>query len=121
MALNCGFSISEISSLNWTEIEGEYIKGLRPKTKVYGEFWLWDITRQALGEPKQKGLVLTTEAGLSLIAPTEGNNTSKKIPNAWNRLLRRIRKHEAHEKFRMLGFHQSTKDGGRPDPKAVRW
>lgn len=112
LALNCGFSISEIGSLNWTEIEGEYIKGLRPKTKVYGEFWLWDITRQALGEPKQKSLVLTTEAGLSLIAPTEGNNTSKKIPNAWNRLLRRIRKHEAHEKFRMLGFHHLRKTAG---------
>lgn len=112
LALNCGFSISEIGSLTWNEVEGEYIKGLRPKTKVYGEFWLWDITRQALGEPKKKGLVLTTEAGLSLIATTRNNNTSKKIPNAWNRLLRRVRKHEAHKNFRMLGFHHLRKTAG---------
>jgi integrase len=112
LALNCAFSISEIGSLTWTEIEGEYIKGLRPKTKVYGEFWLWEITRKALGESKKKGLVLTTEAGLSLIAPTEGNNTSKKIPNAWNRLLRRIKKHEDHKDFRMLGFHHLRKTAG---------
>lgn len=112
LALNCGFSISEIGSLNWTEIEGEYVKGLRPKTKVYGEFWLWDITRMALGEVKKKGLVLTTEGGLSLIAPTAGNNTSKKIPNAWNRLLRRVKKHKQHSDFKPLGFHHLRKTAG---------
>ena len=76
LALNCGFSISEIGSLDWKEVEGEYVKGLRPKTKVYGEFRLWEMTKKALGVPKKTGLVFVTKAGLSLIAPTKGNNKS---------------------------------------------
>ena len=51
LRLNCGFSISEIGSLDWQEVEGQYIKGLRPKTKVYGEFKMWDITRETFGTP----------------------------------------------------------------------
>jgi integrase len=54
LALNCGASISEIGNLDWKEVEGEHIKGLRPKTKVYGEFKLWEMTKKALGEPKKK-------------------------------------------------------------------
>ena len=110
LALNCGFSISEIGSLDWSEMDGGFIKGPRPKTKVYGEFKLWDMTRQALGTPKKKGLALTTEGGQSLIAPTKGNNTSKKIPNAWNRLLDRVQKH--HPEFKRLGFHHLRRTAG---------
>lgn len=102
LALNCGFSISEIGSLDWSEMDGGFIKGPRPKTKVYGELKLWDMTRQALGTPKKNGLALTTEGGQSLIAPTKGNNTSKRIPNAWNRLLDRVRKH--HPEFKRLAW-----------------
>lgn len=110
LALNCGFSISEIGSLDWREVEGDHIKGLRPKTKVYGEFKLWDMTRQALGTPKKQGLVFVTESGLSLIAKTAGNNTSAKIPAAWGRLVSRVRKH--HPDFRWFGFHHLRKTAG---------
>lgn len=110
LALNCGFSISEIGSLDWSEVEDGHIKGLRPKTKVYGEFKLWDMTRQALGTPKKKGPVFVTESGLSLIARTEGNNVSAKIPAAWYRLLRRVCKH--HPEFKRLGFHHLRKTAG---------
>ena len=110
LALNCGFSISEIGNLDWKEVEGDHIKGLRPKTKVYGEFKLWEMTRQALGEPKKKGPVFVTEGGLSLIAPTKGNNPCAKIPAAWYRLLNRVTKH--HPEFKRLGFHHLRKTAG---------
>ncbi|MBM3995580.1 MAG: hypothetical protein FJ303_15720 [Planctomycetes bacterium] len=110
LALNCGFSISEIGSLNWSEIEGGYIKGLRPKTKVYGEFKLWDMTRQALGTPKKKGPVFVTEGGKTLIERTKGNNVSAKIPAAWYRLLNRVQKN--HPDFKRLGFHHLRKTAG---------
>ena len=110
LALNCGFSISEIGSLDWKEIEGEYVKGLRPKTKVYGEFKLWELTRRAIGTPKKKGLAFLTESGLSLIARTTGNNVSAKIPAAWYRLLNRVTKH--HPEFKRLGFHHLRKTAG---------
>lgn len=110
LALNCGFSISEIGSLDWSEVEGGHIKGLRPKTKVYGEYKMWDMTRQALGTPKKKGPVFVTESGLSLIARTKGNNVSAKIPAAWYRLLNRVCKH--HSDFKRLGFHHLRKTAG---------
>jgi integrase/DNA-binding transcriptional regulator YiaG len=110
LALNCGFSISEIGSLDWHEVEGEYVRGLRPKTKVYGEFKLWEMTRQAMGTPKKKGLVFVTESGLSLIARTTGNNVCAKIPAAWYRLLNRVEKH--HPNFKRLGFHHLRKTAG---------
>ena len=110
LALNCGFSISEIGTLDWSMIHGDYIKRIRPKTKVYGEFLLWDITKQALGEPKKQGLVFTTEKGTSLLEPTVTNRRGAKIPNAWYRLLRRVKKFEAA--FKELGFHHLRKTSG---------
>ena len=110
LALNCGFSISEIGKLDWSNVEGDYIKGLRPKTKVYGEFKLWEMTRQAFGTPKKKGPVFVTTSGASLIAPTESNNTSARIPSAWYKLLNRVQRH--HPEFRRLGFHHLRKTAG---------
>ncbi|MDB5338020.1 MAG: hypothetical protein JWN70_3639 [Planctomycetaceae bacterium] len=108
-ALNCGFSISEIGNLDWHEVEGDYIKGLRPKTKVYGEFKLWDLTKRALGEAKKAGSVFTTKSGTKLIARTKGNNVSAKIPAAWYRLLDRVQKHQPD--FKRLGFHHLRNRG----------
>ena len=110
LALNCGFSISEIGSLDWSEVDGGFVKGPRPKTKVYGEFKLWDMTRQALGTPKRGGPVFLTAGGSSLIARTEGNNVCAKIPAAWYRLLNRVGKH--HKGFKRLGFHHLRKTAG---------
>jgi integrase len=110
LALNCGFSISEIGTLDWSMIEGDYIKRIRPKTKVYGDFLMWDITKKALGEPKKKGLVFTTENGIGLLEPTVTNRRGAKIPNAWYRLLKRVKKF--HENFKRLGFHHLRKTSG---------
>ena len=110
LALNCGFSIQEIGTLNWKDINGETVRGLRPKSKVYGEFLLWENTRKMIGEPKNEGLVITTNDGKSLYSLTKGNNVSAKIPNAWYRLIKRVRKH--HPEFKRLGFHHLRKTAG---------
>jgi integrase len=110
LALNCGFSIQEIGLLDWAEIENGYIKGIRPKSKVYGEFKLWDITKEVLGEPKKDGLVFLNKNGRGLYETTKGNNVSAAIPNAWNRLIKRIQK--VHPGFRRLSFHKLRKTAG---------
>lgn len=107
LALNCGFSISEIGSLDWSMIHGDYIKRIRPKTKVYGEFQMWEITKQAMGEPKEKGLVFTTASGKGMLEPTARNHRCAKIPNTWYRLLNRVCKFDTT--FKRLGFHHLRK------------
>ena len=110
LALNCGFSISEIGTLDWSMIQGDHIKRVRPKTRVYGEFLLWDITKEALGKPQKKGLVFTTKNGLGLLEPTKANTKGAYIPNTWYRLLRRVKKFDAG--FKPLGFHHLRKTSG---------
>lgn len=110
LSLNCGFSISEIGTLNWSMIHGDYIKRVRPKTNVLGQFLLWDITKKALGEPKKSGLVFTTERGVGLLEPTKGNYRGARIPNTWYRLLRRVKKFDSG--FKSLGFHHLRKTAG---------
>ncbi len=110
LALNCGFSISEIGTLDWSMIHGDYIKRVRPKTKVYGEFLLWDITKAALGESKKSGLVFTTERGLGLLEPTKTNQRGARIPNSWYRLLNRVTR--LTTPIKRLGFHHLRKTSG---------
>src|SRR5262249_3511465 len=76
-----------------------------------GEFLLWDITKEALGERGQ-GLVFTTRGGGGLLEPTGRNNRCAKIPNAWYRLLNRVRKF--HPGFKRLGVHHLRKTSGDP-------
>ncbi len=101
-ALNFGASISETATLAWKHVEGDYVKRLRPKTKVYGEFVIWDLTRQAMGEPQAEGRVLLNGNGNPLHSKVKGKQ-SRQIKNAWDRLLKRVKKH--HDKFKTMGFH----------------
>jgi hypothetical protein len=79
LGLNCGFNISEISTLREDEIhDGHTVKRLRHKSKVYGQWKLWPITQAAVRWAVERKahlgihspLVLTTDSGLSYIAPT---------------------------------------------------
>jgi hypothetical protein len=109
LALNCGFGIAEISSLQQGEIflnephghydiTGSFIRRLRGKSEVYGEWQLWDITERALAwwaaqRPQtNETALLVTKSGRALSAPTKGNNRSGRIPAAWAGLTTRIRK-----------------------------
>lgn len=101
LALNCGFLRSEIGSLQWSHINGNRIKTLRPKTGVPGQFLLWELTLRYLG-PRTAGLVVVNRNGRSMVSKTEGNNISSLIPNSWNRLIERVQK--SHPDFERLPF-----------------
>ncbi|MCZ2341654.1 MAG: hypothetical protein LC104_07635 [Bacteroidales bacterium] len=101
-ALNFGGSISETSSLDWKHVKGDKVMRLRPKTRVYGEFVIWDLTKQAMGEPMSEGRVLLNGQGNPLHSKVKGKQ-SRQIKNAWDRLLKRVKK--AQPDFKTMGFH----------------
>jgi integrase len=112
LALNCGFGIAEIGTLTEKEVQGEYIKRIRWKSKVYGEWKLWPITLELLAKlkPNDTPWLLVTGKGKQLIEPTESNYRGPYIPNRWNYLTQRIRKD--HPGFRQLSFNKLRKTAG---------
>jgi hypothetical protein len=127
LALNCGFGRGEIESLTTDEVHlrtpqshydrsGSRIKRLRFKSTVYAEWSLGNEIVQAVewllarrGDTDQRALLLT-ETGRPLSEPTAGNNRNNKIPNAWGKLLGRIRKDRSE--FRKLSFNKLRKTAG---------
>jgi len=107
IAVNCGFGANDIAKLTWENVFDKTIKGIRPKTRVYGEFMLWDITEKAMGKRKKEGFVFTTKNGKCLTGTTKKGNRIMTIPNAWNRLFDRISK--KHKDFKYLSFHNVRK------------
>jgi len=116
LALNCGFGRAELSTLRQDEIRGKFIKRIRRKTGVYGEWYLWPETRMALewwakNRPSSEiPELLVTKDGNPFWKRTESGNPNSKIANAWSRLLARIRKD--HPKFRRLSFNKLRKTAG---------
>jgi hypothetical protein len=129
LALNCGFKEAEIASLALSEIHleklypgivqvdrpvevGNWILRFRRKTRVYGEWKLWDETVagikwvQATRKVKAKSkddLLLVTKSGLALDAKTASGNKTDKIYKSWQNLYRTIRS-EHDGKVRYLPF-----------------
>ncbi len=109
LAMNCGFGQAEIASLQEEEVHlnrvhwhykglvGSFVRRLRGKTDIYGEWKLWPITVQALSWWKEhrpvttETALITTARGVSLQKPTKGNNRNTRIANAWSSLTKRIR------------------------------
>jgi integrase len=112
LALNCGFGIGEIGTLAKKEVQGEYIRRIRWKSKVYGEWKLWPVTRELLAklEPNGTPWVLVRGDGKQLVEPTKGNFRGAYIPNRWNYLIRRINKDDPG--FRKLSFNKLRKTAG---------
>jgi hypothetical protein len=123
LALNCGMGQAEIATLQVGEITsgahghypitGDWIKRIRFKTGVYGEWMLWPETVQAIewmkrrrGNTAETALVLT-KAGKPLHKQTKGGSRNMAIPNAWNTLLARVRKDVPE--FRRLSFNKLRK------------
>jgi integrase len=129
LGLNCGFGQAEIASLQTDEIDlnekhpyydlqGSWIRRIRFKTGVYGEWKLWDETVQGVrwmmerrGTQKGGALILTRD-GRPLTQPTENNNRNNKIANCWGRLYQRILKDEENKGFRRLSFNKLRKTAG---------
>ncbi len=127
LGLNCGFGVAEVSTLLTTEIhlrqphghyrrDGSWVKRLRAKSSVYGEWSLWPETVAGLewqmagrGRTEHQALMLT-RTGQPLSTPTRGNNRNQKIPNTWAKLLGRVRKD--HPDFRRLSYNKLRKTAG---------
>jgi hypothetical protein len=123
LALNCGFGIAELATLQKKEVHrnhkhkkfgvvGNYCKRIRTKNHVYAEWQLWDITVQAMDwylthYPSLSGTLFVTGKGTPLADQTSGGNRAQIIPNAWNALTNRIR--GDHPNFPRLSFNKLRK------------
>jgi hypothetical protein len=115
LALNCGFKYAEIASLSLDEIhlgkdypgivrndrpgKGDWIVRKRRKTKVYGEWKLWDVTvagiawaraNRAVPATSLDDLLLVTKSGRAMDAKTAGGNKSDKIHSSWVNLSKTV-------------------------------
>lgn len=117
LGLNCGFGKAEIETLQLSEIkfgEKTYIRRERTKTGAFGCWRLWpetvaglrwylDHTRPA----SNSGYVFLSKEGRPLYEQTKGHNPNQRIPNTWQRLIKRVRKDDAG--FRALSFNKLRK------------
>ena len=115
LGVNCGFGAAEIGTLAEAEVNGSVIKRLRHKTKVFGAWWLYPITRSAIAWARKRKEVLgftsdyllVSDSGQPYSAVTAGNNNNQKIRNSWNRLMKRVRRD--HPDFPRLSFGKLRK------------
>ncbi len=145
--LNLGFKRMECATLRVGEISlhtmhdfakyiafdfsetDSFVRRLRTKTEVYGEWILWPLTVSAMewvlkrrrkqvritkGEGRGReipctptALVFLNDSGHSFTKPTANGNPNHQITNGWTRLLRRVKKD--HEEFPWLP-HESLRD-----------
>ena len=107
LALNCGFGAAEVTGLLVSEVfldrphghydlAGSFIKRLRYKSAVYGEWTLWKETEAGIRwflkrrpETAETAL-LVTERGRPFGGQTESGNRNQRVQNIWKRLRDRI-------------------------------
>ena len=147
--LNLGFKRMECATLRVGEIhlhtihdyakyinfafseKDSFVRRLRTKTEVYGEWILFPLTVQALqwvlnrrrsqthitkGDGMSReipycptSLVLLNDSGHSFTKPTNRGNPNHQITAAWTRLLNRIKKDKGNENFPRLP-HEALRD-----------
>lgn len=128
LGLNCGFGMGEIATLRRDEVflrqthpfssllnlsstdADSWIRRVRTKTDVYGEWKLWPVTVAALEwllENRPQGklpYIVVTKKGTPFKVEGQRNN---QIMNAWSRLTRRVKKDK--EGFTSLSFNKLRK------------
>lgn len=120
LAMNTGFGKAEIAdlALNEVDLKGGFIKRIRRKTGVYGEWQLWPETVAGLQwflsqRPKTgSGKVFVTKNGRPYYEQTKSGNPNQNITNAWAKLLKRLKKDQANDAFPMLSFNKLRKTSG---------
>jgi hypothetical protein len=85
LGLNCGFGAAEIGTLAETEINGSFIKRLRHKTKVFGAWWLFPITRSAIAWARRRKEVLGATSDYLLVS--EPLCRSRNNARSWGRAV----------------------------------
>ncbi|MBY0231011.1 MAG: hypothetical protein K2W96_17125 [Gemmataceae bacterium] len=125
LALNCGFGIAELGSLQINELHidkphrkyktpGSWIYRLRKKSRVYGDWKLWDTTVEgvrwylSVRPASDETCLLLNGAGRPLVKDTDTGNRGQNVPNAWDALVKRVRK-LSDAAFRKLSFNKLRK------------
>lgn len=139
LGLNCGFDPSaqgtlrvkhlflrqkhpSADKLGWkSSPEDSFVKKLRNKTKVYGEWLLWDHTvkaldwliarRRKIGNTTNNSLLMVTAGDKPFYRLTGGGNRSQKFANILSGLTRRIRDDKDHKDFPFRSFGKLRKTG----------
>lgn len=141
LGLNCGFAVSEFGTLRLDQIflrqkhgfdnlihydsnPGQsWIKRVRLKSKVYGEWLLWPQTVAAIEwaiERRKKqpdfgpdALLALTDRNLPYYGQTDGGNNASRISKLWYRgLMDRIQKDKDNEAFPRLSPKSLRKTAG---------
>ncbi len=119
---------SQYIAFDFTENDS-FVRRIRTKTEVYGEWLLWPLTVQGmewvldrrrkqthiqrtdgttLGIPyRSTSIALLNDAGHSFTRPTKSGNPNHQLTNMWNRLLDRVE--TAEPKFPRLP-HEALRD-----------
>ena len=123
LGLNCAFASAEAGGLHKDEVyfdkphphykaEGSWIRRVRHKSGVYGEWKLWPETAAVIQKAMHHAgaAVLASKAGKPLIGKTKGGNKGARILNIWRALFRKVWKDsKAESKCRYLPFKHLRK------------
>lgn len=142
LGLNCGFGVAEIASLLMGEVHlfqshdkryrevlnyestnaDSFIKRVRRKNGVYGEFILFPQTVEAMQwalerrrkqpRPELDSTLLLNGKGEPYDKPTKSENRNQQIPSRFADLLRRIRLGEKNDSFPRYSFGKLRKTAG---------
>lgn len=141
LGMNCGFAVAEFGSLRLNQIflhqkhgwdshinyesrpDQSWIKRIRLKNGVYGEWLLWPHTVTAIEwaierRKSQPGfapdaILMLTQRGLPYIGQTKGGNHSTRISSLWyGHLLKRVKTKTNNEEFRSLPPKSLRKTSG---------
>ncbi len=135
LGLNCGFGRAEVASLEMLNVlirqrnpherdvgchstdEDSWIRRIRHKTGVYGEWKLWPETvravewwlreRAKITAAPDDTTLLVTRKGQRFDSPTKRDHTNAQIPNSWDRLTQQVRKDQPD--FRKLSYNKLRK------------
>ena len=101
--------------LNFSSAENDsFVRTLRPKTKVFGEWLLWPETvemlrwgiarREKIRKFGPSASLIVSEYGKPWYDEEATKNPQAKFANVWDRLISRVRKEKEHEQFLHLPF-----------------
>jgi hypothetical protein len=142
LGLNCGFGAAEQGRLRLRQLylnqqhphadliqrvygfesspHDSFLFGARPKSGVYGEWYLWSQTvevlkwarqkRERIGNAASDGLLIVNERGRPFFHQTAGGNRGQTFTRRWSDLTTRIR--SDHPGFPTLSFGKLRKSAG---------
>jgi integrase len=123
LGINCGFYAKDISDLNNSYIEGEFITFAREKTGIDRRCWLWPETRAAIAAAKApenaEDRVFLSKRGKPLHV-AHGLNRTDLVASNWHELKEKIGLTRSSSGFKNFRHTFRSEAGGAKDAEAVR-